>query len=287
MPLDQYIGGVEHAVLHLLYARFITKFLYDIGLSSVEEPFERMFTQGMLVKDGAAMSKSKGNVVPPDFYYENFGADAIRLFELFVGPPTDDAVWNDSGVSGTRRFLDRVWRIGTEDHDFADREPGEAERELLGLAHRTVRKVTEDIDQFRFNTTVPALMVLSNHLYDYVEDAPVEETFRSVYRMLLLMLSPMAPHVSHELWQLLGFGDMLAEEDWPTWDSDLAREDTVVLVIQVNGKVRDRVEVAADVSAEEAERLALSSEKVKGWIDGQEVTRVIARPPNLVNVVVG
>ena len=286
MPLDQYIGGVEHAVLHLMYARFMTKFLYDIGLSSVEEPFERMFTQGMLVKDGAKMSKSKGNVVTPDHYYEDYGADAIRLFELFVGPPTDDAVWNDAGVAGTKRFIDRFWKMGTVEHEFADRVASPRDREMSGAAHRTVRKVTGDIDRFHFNTTVPALMILANDLQDYLADEPLRETFDEVYKKMLLMLSPMAPHVAHELWEMSGYGRMLAVEAWPSWDEDLAREETVTMIIQVNGKVRDRLEVASDIDADEAERLALASEKIQGWIDGQEVDRVITRPPNLVNVVV-
>ena len=287
MPLDQYIGGVEHAVLHLLYARFITKFLYDIGLSPVEEPFQRMFTQGMLVKDGAKMSKSKGNVVPPDEYYESYGADAIRLFELFVGPPTDDAVWNDAGVPGTKRFLDRVWKLATEDYEFADREANDADQEIVGLAHRTVRKVTEDIDRFHFNTAVPALMVLSNELNDYLAGSPREETFEEILRLMLLLLSPMTPHLAHELWEMRGYGSMLATEPWPVWDPELAREETATLVIQVNGKVRDRVEVSADITSEQATELALSSDKIQSWIDGQEVERVISRPPSLVNVVVG
>ncbi len=287
MPLDQYIGGVEHAVLHLLYARFITKVLYDMGLSPVEEPFERMFTQGMLVKDGAKMSKSKGNVVAPDKYYENYGADAIRLFELFVGPPTDDAVWNDSGVPGTKRFLDRIWKLGTDDHSFEARDENSADREIIGLAHRTVKKVTEDIDRFHFNTTVPALMTLANELQTYLAYGAREETFGAVFDLLLLMLSPMGPHVSHELWELRGHPDVLALEQWPTWDEELAREEMATLIVQVNGKVRDRIEVRADIGAEEAEQLALSSERIQGWIEGQQVRKVIARPPKLVNLVVG
>ncbi|MGD2060258.1 MAG: leucine--tRNA ligase [Acidimicrobiia bacterium] len=287
MPVDQYIGGVEHAILHLLYARFITMFLHDIGLSPVEEPFERMFTQGMLVKDGAKMSKSKGNVVAPDHYYDDFGADALRLFELFVGPPKDDAVWNDAGAPGTKRFLDRFWRQATWNEGFSERARDERDDEMLGLAHRTVRKVTEDIDRFHFNTTVPALMVLSNELQTYLSDEPLREVHGEVIEKMLLMLSPMAPHIAHELWEQTGHEGMLAYEAWPTWDEELAREEIVTLVIQVNGKVRDRLEVPADITSEHAQELALASERIQEWIDGQEVSRVIARPPNLVNLVVG
>jgi leucyl-tRNA synthetase len=287
MPLDQYIGGIEHAVLHLLYARFITKVLYDMDMSSVEEPFSRLFTQGMITLAGAKMSKSKGNVVDPVALFGSHGADALRLYHLFMGPPTDDAAWNENGVDGTRRFLERVWKLGESEHGFTERDPGEAEQEILGLAHRTVRKVTEDIDRFHFNTAVPALMVLSNALGDYVAKSPHKETFEEVFRLLLLLLAPMTPHIAHELWEMKGHGTMLALETWPTWDEGLAREETVTLVVQINGKVRDRVDVSADITAEQAEEVALASEKIQGWIDGQEVRRVITRPPNLVNVVVG
>ena len=287
MPVDQYVGGVEHAILHLLYARFITKFLKDIGLSPVEEPFARMFTQGMMVKDGAKMSKSKGNVVAPDDYYDAYGADAIRLFELFVGPPTDDAVWNDAGVPGTKRFLDRVWKLGVGEIDFEDREPNQGDDDLAGVAHRTVRSVTEDIDRFHFNTTVSTLMSYVNAIQDYVAGSPRSEVFAEAYQKLLLMLSPMAPHVAHELWERRGHDGVLALEPWPTWDEKIATETTVTMVIQVNGKVRDRVEVPADITAEAAEAAALESEKVRGWVEGNEVKKVIARPPNIVNIVVG
>ncbi|HKX76230.1 MAG TPA: leucine--tRNA ligase [Acidimicrobiia bacterium] len=289
MPVDQYVGGVEHAVLHLLYARFITKVLHDLGLAEVEEPFARLFTQGMLVKDGAKMSKSKGNTVAPDPYYERYGADAIRLFELFIGPPTDDAVWNDRGVEGTSRFLDRVWRMGTgEIGHLSERLETDPDREVLAVAHRTLKKVTEDIEKFRFNTAVAALMSLGNTLIDYLRsgEGARRETFDEAFRLLLLMLAPMTPHLTHELWERLGRGSMLADEPWPVWDQDLVREEVVTMVIQVNGKVRDRMEVPASIAAEEAERLALASTRIRQYVDGGKVARVISRPPNLVNVVV-
>ncbi|HJQ91507.1 MAG TPA: leucine--tRNA ligase, partial [Acidimicrobiia bacterium] len=287
MPLDQYIGGVEHAILHLLYARFMTKFLYDIGLSPVTEPFMRMFTQGMLVKDGAKMSKSKGNVVPPDRYYQEYGADALRLFELFVGPPTDDAVWNDSGVPGTKRFLDRVWKMGTADHPFVDRGVNDDDAVLMAETHRALKRVTEDINRFHFNTTVSSLMSLANVFQEYLGRSPEEKTFDEAYRIMVLMLAPAAPHVAHELWEMRGMGSMLAEEPWPEWDESLVAESTVTMVVQVNGKVRDRVDVPADITAEEAERVALDLDKVRGWIDGAVVRKVIARPPSVINFVVG
>jgi leucyl-tRNA synthetase len=289
MPVDQYVGGVEHAVLHLLYARFMTKVLHDMGLVDVEEPFARLFTQGMLVKDGAKMSKSKGNVVSPDPYYARYGADAIRLFELFIGPPTDDAVWNDNGVEGTFRFLDRVWRMGTGDIGrVVDRDQNPGDREVLAITHRTVKKVTEDIDRFHFNTAVAALMGLANSLIDYLnsDEGARRATFDEAFRLMILMLAPMAPHMTHELWERLGRGAMLAVETWPEWDPELVRQETVTMIIQVNGKVRDRIEVAADIDAVEAEKVALESAKIKAHLDGKKIEKVVVRPPNLVNVVV-
>jgi leucyl-tRNA synthetase len=287
MPVDQYIGGVEHAILHLLYARFITKFLHDMGMSPVAEPFERLFTQGMITLGGAKMSKSKGNVVDPLELFDSHGADALRLYHLFMGPPTDDAAWNTNGVDGTLRFLERVWRLGTTEHAFAERDETSRDREVLGLAHRTLRKVTNDIERFHFNTAVPELMILANELSDYVAVDPRRDTFDQVFRMMLLMLAPMTPHIAHELWEHLGYGGMLALEPWPVWDEELAREETVTMVVQVNGKVRDRIEVPAGIGEEEAEELALASEKIQSWIDGETVRRVIVRPPKLVNIVIG
>ena len=290
MPVDQYIGGVEHAVLHLMYARFIIKVLYDMGLVTVEEPFARLFTQGMIVLASGKMSKSKGNVVSPDQFFTTHGADALRLYHLFIGPPADEVVWNDRGVEGPARFLDRVWRLGTDEvGSIAERAETDADREVLRAAHRAVRKVTEDIDRFAFNTAVAALMELSNTLSDYLRSPQGgrRETAEEVLRLLLLMLAPMAPHIAHELWERRGYGSMLADAAWPEWDPELVKEETVTMVVQVNGKVRDRIEVAADLTAEEAERLALASAKVQTWVGEGEVRKVVVRPPSLVNVVVG
>ncbi|NIA24863.1 MAG: leucine--tRNA ligase [Gammaproteobacteria bacterium] len=287
MPIDQYIGGVEHAVLHLLYARFFTKVLYDLGMVGFQEPFTALFTQGMLTKDGAKMSKSKGNVVAPDPYYERYGADAIRLYELFIGPPTDDAVWNDRGVEGTARFLDRVWRLGTETASFETREPAPADLAIRQTAHRTLAKVTGDIERFAFNTGVAALMEFNNALLAYVRSGARKETFDDVYGLLLQMLAPMAPHVAHELWELTGHETMLATEPWPRFDPALIVEDVITMVIQVNGKVRDRVRVPADITQDDAEEIALTSERIRSWTDGKTIRKVISRPPRLVNIVVG
>ncbi|HET7847387.1 MAG TPA: class I tRNA ligase family protein, partial [Acidimicrobiia bacterium] len=282
MAVDQYIGGVEHAILHLLYARFITKFLSDIGLSPVTEPFARLFTQGMITLGGSKMSKSKGNTVDPLDLFVTHGADSLRLYHLFMGPPTDDAAWDTNGVEGTSRFLDRVWRVVTETQRF----DGQPDRDLVAQAHRTAKKVTEDIERFVFNTAIPPMMTLANSLLETTREGTDRETFDQVTEILIKLLAPMAPHIAHELWERTGHDSMLALEPWPEWDDVLVAQDTVVMVVQVNGKVRDRIEVSADISAEEAERIALGREKVQAWIDGAQVRNVVARPPNVVNFVV-
>ena len=284
MAVDQYIGGIEHAILHLLYARFITKFLSDIEYSSVTEPFSRLFTQGMITLGGSKMSKSKGNVVDPLELFESHGADALRLYHLFIGPPTDDAAWDTNGVDGTSRFLDRFWRVVTETDHF---DQNADSRELASQAHRAVKKVTEDIERFVFNTAIPPLMTLVNSLSEAARQGIDRETFDQVVEFLIKLLAPMAPHISHELWERTGHTTMLATEPWPEWDPSLVSQATVLMVVQVNGKVRDRVEVPADIAAEEAERLARGLEKVQSWIDGTQVRNVIVRPPNLINFVVG
>jgi leucyl-tRNA synthetase len=283
MAVDQYIGGVEHAILHLLYARFITKFLSDIGLSPVTEPFFRLFTQGMITLGGAKMSKSKGNTVDPLELFASHGADSLRLYHLFMGPPTDDAAWDTNGVEGTSRFLDRVWRVVTETERFV----GDPDRDLVAQAHRTAKKVTEDIERFVFNTAIPPLMTLTNSLLEAARAGIDRKSFDQVVEILIKLLAPMAPHIAHELWERTGHDSMLALEPWPEWDADLVTHETVVMVVQVNGKVRDRVEVPVDIAADEAERVALGLEKVQGWIDGAEIRKVIARPPNVINFVVG
>jgi leucyl-tRNA synthetase len=284
MAVDQYIGGVEHAILHLLYARFITKFLSDIGYSSVTEPFARLFTQGMITLGGSKMSKSKGNVVDPLDLFASHGADALRLYHLFMGPPTDDAAWDTNGVEGTWRFLDRLWRLVTETDRFDETSTNP---ELVAKSHRAVKKVTEDIERFVFNTAIPPLMTLVNSLSDAVRGGIDRKTFDQVVEFLIKLLAPMAPHISHELWERTGHDTMLATEPWPEWDPELVTQAMVVMVVQVNGRVRDRVEVPADIAADEAERLALGLDKIQVWIDGAEVRNVIARPPNLINFVVG
>ncbi len=288
MAVDQYTGGVEHAILHLLYSRFFTKVLADAGMVGVQEPFKRLFTQGMITKDGAKMSKSKGNVVPVDEMVEKYGADTGRLFILFIGPPEDDAEWSDSGAEGTYRFLHRVWRLyeGNISIGSAHIETEQADRALLRQVHLTIQKVTADIERFHFNTAVSAVMILANAMQSY-RDA--HGTQRAAYaeaaRNLLLLMAPMAPHITEELWHRLGGHDSIHRQSWPQFDAELAASDVVTLVIQVNGKVRDKIEMPSDVSQEEAIEAALQSDKVQQHLNGKTPRQVHYVPGRLVSIV--
>ncbi|MDH3190268.1 MAG: class I tRNA ligase family protein, partial [Acidimicrobiia bacterium] len=223
-------------------------------------------------------------VVGPLDLFESHGADALRLYHLFMGPPTDDTAWDTNGVDGTYRFLDRLWRVTTDTSEFAEAADS---GELLAEMHRTIKKVTEDIDRFRFNTAIPPLMTLTNSLIDATRNGIEESVFGEVVDTLAKLLSPMAPHIAHELWEVTGHDSMLATEPWPEWDPEMIKEASVTMVVQVNGKLRDRIEVDADITAEAAEERALESEKIRAWLDGKTVRKVIVREPNLVNIVVG
>ncbi|MCK4176514.1 leucine--tRNA ligase [Aciditerrimonas ferrireducens] len=299
MPVDNYIGGIEHAILHLLYARFFTKALVDVGLAPgvPREPFARLFTQGMIRMDGTKMSKSKGNLVAPQKYFETVGADALRLFHLFVGPPTDDVDWTEQTDEviehGCGGFLERVWRLCVEPEVASWREgdPEEHDRELLRGAHRLVAKVTEDIERWSFNTAVAACMQFSNDCARYLRTAPGgphRATLDETLDRLLLVLAPMTPHVAAEAWERRhGPGADIHRMPWPSADPELVRQDTVTLVVQVNGKLRDRLAVPADADEDQVVALALGSPKVLAALDGQQPKRIVARPPRLVNLVVG
>ncbi len=296
MPVEQYIGGIEHAILHLLYARFYTKALVDVGLAPgvPREPFRRLFTQGMIRMGGTKMSKSKGNLVAPSKYFAEVGADALRLFHLFVGPPSEDFDWTDQTdtvIDGCGRFLDRVWRA-TVDRPvdrWRQGQTGDADLALVRATHRLIAKVSDDIDRWSFNTAVAACMELTNELGRYLREAPGgphQPTADAAADALLLVLAPMAPHMSAEAWERRhGEGSRLHVQPWPTFDPKLAAEETVTLVVQVNGKVRDRIEVDPAIAEDEAVRLALASERVAAELDGAGPRRVIAKPPRLVNVV--
>ncbi|HLJ09246.1 MAG TPA: leucine--tRNA ligase [Acidimicrobiia bacterium] len=292
MPVDQYIGGIEHAILHLLYARFFTKALADLELipAGLREPFQRLFSQGMIRLGGSKMSKSKGNVVSPAQFFESHGADALRLFQLFVGPPGDDADWSDHGVDGASRFLGRVWRLvsGEAGSPAVDRPETDADRAVIRARHALVGKVTDDFERWGYNTGVAACMEYVNDLYKYIQsdEDPRRETLDEAVDALLLVLAPMAPHISAELWERRhGAGTHVHEEPWPAYDAELAQAETVTMIVQVNGKVRDRIEVDAAISEVEMEKLALASSRVQEHLAGRAPRNVIIVRPKLVNLV--
>ncbi|MRR14712.1 leucine--tRNA ligase, partial [archaeon] len=271
MPVDQYIGGIEHAILHLLYARFFTKVLRDLGYVKIDEPFARLLTQGMVIKDGAKMSKSKGNVVDPEELIRNFGADATRLFCLFAAPPEKDMDWSDKGIEGSYRFLSRLWRLVIETKDQIkeagrDSAPPQSMVPLKRKIHQTVRKVTDDVDKrFRFNTAIAAMMELVNDLYRVKETARTAEEFsviREALESLLVMLSPFVPHITQELWEILGNKEVLFSTRWPGYDAQWAEEQEVTIAIQVNGKLRSTITVSKDTEQSEVEAKAMSETNV-------------------------
>jgi len=297
MPVDQYIGGVEHAILHLMYARFFQMVLADLGLVTAERPFERLLTQGMVLKDGAKMSKSKGNTVDPDAIVRKYGADTARLFILFAAPPERDLEWSDAGVEGAYRFLNRVWRlVGDLVEELGPLPAGQAApgqdaaaEDLRRMVHRTVQRVTQDIEErFHFNTAISAIMELVNAFYLYKESGGPRD--RAVVaeglEKLVLLLAPFAPHLAEELWEMLGRSGSVHEQPWPAYDPEAVQADTVEIVVQVNGRVRDRLWVARDASEEEVRAAALAMPKVQEHIGGRPVARVVVVPGRLVNVVV-
>jgi leucyl-tRNA synthetase len=280
LPVNQYIGGIEHAILHLMYARFFTKALNDLGLLDFEEPFARLFNQGMIYRLGAKMSKSKGNVVSPDELVERFGADALRLYILFMGPADQDKEWQETGVEGTSRFIQRLWRVV---HEQLEREPSRLTTgtPLARKAHETIAKVTDDIERrFVFNTPVAAVMELVNEL----SKAPDDPAARFAAETAVSLIQPYAPHVAEELWSKLG-RERLWEEPWPAADESQLERETIELVCQVNGKVRDRIQVPAGLPEEELIARAKASEKVQAHLNGQE-PRAFVVPDKLVNLVV-
>ena len=290
MPVDQYIGGIEHAILHLMYARFFTKALADLGLApkDLREPFARLFTQGMIRMGGTKMSKSKGNLVAPEEYIERVGADALRLFHLFAGPPQDDIDWDDAGLEGSSRFLARLWRLASGEVAGAvvDRDPTPEDDAIEAATHRLVARVNDEFERWSYNTAVAGQMEHLNDLYRYVQspDGARTETLAASIDTMLLLMAPMCPHITAELWERRRGGHIHAEP-WPEADAAKAAVEVVTMVVQVDGKVRDRIEVAADIDEAEAERVALASDGVQRHLDGGSPRKVILRPPKLVNVV--
>ncbi|GEL77941.1 leucine--tRNA ligase [Tenuibacillus multivorans] len=281
LPVDLYIGGAEHAVLHLLYARFWHKVLYDLGVVPTKEPFQKLFNQGMILGEGnEKMSKSKGNVVNPDDIVQTHGADTLRLYEMFMGPLDASVAWSTNGLDGARRFLDRVWRLFVnEDNQLTDRVTAEANENLDKIYHETVKKVTEDFAELHFNTGISQMMVFVNECYK--NDTLPQEYAEGFVKML----SPIAPHIAEEIWTRLGHNDTITYEAWPTYDDSKLVEDQVEIVLQVMGKVRGRASVPKEASKEELEDLALNDDRVQEWIEGKTVRKVIVVPGKLVNIV--
>jgi len=281
LPVDLYIGGVEHAVLHLLYARFWHKVLYDLGVVPTKEPFQKLFNQGMILGEGnEKMSKSKGNVVNPDDIVNSHGADTLRLYEMFMGPLDAAIAWSENGLDGSRRFLDRVWRLFINEDDSLSQKFVESNNKSLDKVYnQTVKKVTEDFDTLNFNTAISQLMVFINECYK------VDEIYQPYAEGFVKMLAPIAPHIGEELWQKLGHDETITYQPWPTYNETLLVDSEVEIVVQVNGKVRAKLTIPKELSKEEMQELALENENVKMAIDGKEIKKVIAVPQKLVNIV--
>ncbi len=296
MNVDQYIGGVEHAILHLLYARFFTKVLYDLGYVSCEEPFENLLTQGMVLKDGSKMSKSVGNVVSPDEIVAKYGADTARLFILFAAPPERDLDWNDTAVEGAYKFLNRVWRAVDELKPFMSDEKvvsaslNAEEKKLRFAVNASIKKVTEDFERFSFNTAISSIMEMVNELYRY-KDATAPESYSKpligeALRSLIVLLSPIVPHITQEMWESIGNNTALFDTPWPSFDESALVVSEVEIVVQINGKIRDKMTVSADLDREQMEEIAKTSDKVKALIGDKQIVKVIAVPKKLINIVV-
>ena len=294
MPVDQYIGGIEHAILHLMYSRFYTMVLRDLGYVGFDEPFDRLLTQGMVIKDGAKMSKSKGNVVDPEDMIRRYGADATRLFTLFAAPPEKDMDWSDQGIEGTYRFLTRLWRLAMDIKDMQGSSmisqiPASVEP-IMRKTHQTIRKVTEDIDKrFRFNTAIAAMMELINELYkakEVVKNKDETAVLKHSIEQLLIMLSPFVPHIADELWEAMGLTGHLFDHPWPEYNPVWAQSSEVTIAVQVNGKLRATIEVPKDAEQALVQSTALSDVNVKRFIESVSIRKVIYVPNKIINIIV-
>ncbi len=280
LPVDQYIGGIEHAVGHLIYCRFFTKVMRDLGMLSFDEPVKNLMTQGMVIKDGSKMSKSKGNIVTCDDMVTKYGADTVRLFSLFAAPPEKDLDWNDQGIEGMHRFLLRVWRFVDSWLSLAKKTEGDAE--LSRMTHKTIKKVTEDIERYHFNTAIAAIMEFVNYLYQI---GP-EKTSKDAVESLIMIISPFAPHAAEDLWETTGNKTSTLKKPWPAFDPKMIVEDQMTIVIQVNGKLRDQINVPVDMGEDEIKTMAQKTEKARQHIEGKAIRKVIYVPKKLVNIVV-
>ena len=289
LPVDLYTGGAEHAVMHLFYARFFIKALRDMGLVNFDEPFTRLFNQGTIIYRGDKMSKSRGNVIAPDEYVAELGADAVRGYLMFIGPWELGGEWNDSGIVGISRWLNRVWNLVTTDYIPTCRDVvnPEEEKEFLHITHKTIKKVTADLEKFHFNTMLASLMEFTNYLSKAKESGTVSDyLWREAINYFLFLFAPTAPHLTEELWTRSGRPYSIHNQAWPEYDDELAQEEAITLVIQVNGKLRDKMLVPASISGAEAKELALGRERVKAYIDGKKLTRIIYVPKRVVNIVI-
>jgi leucyl-tRNA synthetase len=290
LPVDLYTGGAEHAVMHLFYARFFTKAIRDIGLIDFDEPFLHLFNQGTIISQHMKMSKSRGNVVNPDAYVSQMGADTVRAYLMFIAPWERGGDWNDSGISGIFRWLHRIWSLALEEYNVNPASAGgqpKADADLQRLNHQTIKSVTEDIEKIRFNTMIASLMEFTNYLDDVRTGGTVSQTvWKEAIRTLMLMIAPTAPHMAEELWMKSGYAYSIHNQKWPDWDEKLVQVEQVTLVIQVNGKLRDRFSVSVNISEEEAKKLAMESPRVSPHIAGKQLVNAIYVPRKLVNLVV-
>ncbi len=295
LPVDQYIGGIEHAILHLLYARFYHKLLRNEGLVDCDEPFTRLLTQGMVLKDGSKMSKSKGNTVDPLPLIEKFGADTVRMFTMFASPPDQSMDWSDSGVEGSYRFLKRLWKIVASHQaipckDYASLQYNDQQKKLRLKTHQTLAKVSDDYARRQtFNTAIAATMELLNATTRFMDNNGSETdklVIQEALEMAILMLAPIVPHFCHSLWNHLGHDGAVMDATWPQVDESALAQDSMLIVLQVNGKLRSKIEVARDIERGELEKLALENESVKKFTEGATIRKVIVVPERLVNVVV-
>ena len=292
MNVDQYIGGVEHAILHLLYARFFTKALHDLGYISCDEPFENLLTQGMVLKDGTKMSKSLGNVVSPEEIIDKYGADTARLFILFAAPPERDLEWSDTAVEGSYRFLNRVFKFVTDNKDKIDFNSKydvssltSEDKELRYVLNYSIKKATDDISiRFNFNTAISCVMELVNALYAYngSNNALISEAAKD----LIIMLAPFVPHITEELWEIIGGQGSVHDQSWVSYDEKALVKDETEIVVQINGKVKDKMMISTGLSDDEIKAIALENDKIKELTDGKQVLKVIVVKGKLVNIVV-
>ncbi|MCC6758710.1 MAG: leucine--tRNA ligase [Candidatus Omnitrophica bacterium] len=293
MPVDQYIGGIEHAILHLLYSRFFTKFLHDQGLVNVSEPFDRLLTQGMVLKDGEVMSKSRGNTVDPDSVISKYGADTLRLFILFAAPPEDQLEWNDSAIDGAWKFLGRVWNLVDMKFKPVDAQPSAStsqDKELDRDRNSAIKKITEDLsgdEGFKFNTAISQLMVLTNRIEKYDVKSPEQQaTFNQALKTLVILLAPFAPHVCEEMWEMMGGKESVVKVSWPAFNEAALKLDSVTMVVQINGKIRSKYDVEADAAEQKLRDLVNSDEKLKAYLEGKEIKKFIVVPNKLISIVV-